>query len=192
VFGVKEGDTPSFLYLIRNGLGDPERPGWGSWGGRFSGTGPRFTDAKDHWRGGTSERATVFRWREAYQNSFAARMNWCIRPRDQANHPPIAVLDGPRARTVQAGSRVELIGKSSRDPDGHAVSFDWSFLREAGSFDEPLTIEDPDQPVAHFIAPDVESPRILHFLLSVTDGGSPPLTSYERVIVMVAKPTPPE
>ncbi len=40
----KEGDTPSFLHLIPNGLSDPEQPGWGSWGGRFQGAAPMFTD----------------------------------------------------------------------------------------------------------------------------------------------------
>ena len=32
---LMEGDTPSFLYLINNGLGSPEHPDWGSWGGRY-------------------------------------------------------------------------------------------------------------------------------------------------------------
>ena len=30
-----EGDTPSWLALIPNGLGDPEHPDWGGWGGRY-------------------------------------------------------------------------------------------------------------------------------------------------------------
>ncbi|KPK79752.1 MAG: hypothetical protein AMS27_17725, partial [Bacteroides sp. SM23_62_1] len=30
-----EGDTPSWLMLIRNGLNDHANPGWGSWGGRY-------------------------------------------------------------------------------------------------------------------------------------------------------------
>ena len=33
--GIKEGDTPSFLYLLAKGLSDPEHPEWGGWGGRF-------------------------------------------------------------------------------------------------------------------------------------------------------------
>jgi hypothetical protein len=33
-FGV-EGDTPSFLSLIPNGLNAPEHPDWGGWGGRY-------------------------------------------------------------------------------------------------------------------------------------------------------------
>ena len=39
VRGIKEGDTPSFLSLVPNGLGDVEHPRLGSWGGRFEGEG---------------------------------------------------------------------------------------------------------------------------------------------------------
>src|SRR5690554_3088773 len=35
VKGIKEGDTPSFLYLLHNGLNIPERPDLGNWSGRF-------------------------------------------------------------------------------------------------------------------------------------------------------------
>jgi hypothetical protein len=34
-FGV-EGDTPSFLYVLLNGLDNPENPGHGGWGGYFT------------------------------------------------------------------------------------------------------------------------------------------------------------
>src|SRR3546814_12615538 len=30
-----EGETPTFLGLIPNGLNAPERPDWGGWGGRY-------------------------------------------------------------------------------------------------------------------------------------------------------------
>jgi Protein of unknown function (DUF1593) len=30
-----EGDTPSWLNLIKNGLNSPENPAWGGWGGRY-------------------------------------------------------------------------------------------------------------------------------------------------------------
>ena len=35
---VVEGDTPSFLYLLRNGLSHPDHWTWGTWGGRFTAT----------------------------------------------------------------------------------------------------------------------------------------------------------
>ena len=32
---LKEGDTPSWFYFRPTGLGDPQHPEWGGWGGRF-------------------------------------------------------------------------------------------------------------------------------------------------------------
>ncbi|MDP2059553.1 MAG: DUF1593 domain-containing protein, partial [Flavobacteriaceae bacterium] len=39
---LMEGDTPSFLNLINNGLSDPEHPDWGGWGGRYEFYTPRM------------------------------------------------------------------------------------------------------------------------------------------------------
>ncbi|EWG38472.1 hypothetical protein FVEG_01677 [Fusarium verticillioides 7600] len=33
---IMEGDTPAFLPLVQNGLGDVNHPEWGSWGGRYT------------------------------------------------------------------------------------------------------------------------------------------------------------
>ena len=38
-----EGDTPSFMSLIVNGLNNPEHPDWGGWGGRYELIKPDFT-----------------------------------------------------------------------------------------------------------------------------------------------------
>ena len=40
-----EGDTPSFLGLISNGLNDPEHPDYGGWGGRYAYYLPGFEDS---------------------------------------------------------------------------------------------------------------------------------------------------
>jgi hypothetical protein len=107
---MMEGDTPSFLNLIGNGLSDPEHPDWGGWGGRYEFYTPRmrkwfqepetrpfWSDAEDevlgvdgNWH--TSNQATIWRWRSAFQNDFAARMDWTIKPYAEANHPPVARL----------------------------------------------------------------------------------------------------
>jgi len=39
---LMEGDTPSFLNLMGNGLADPEHPDWGGWGGRYELYTPRM------------------------------------------------------------------------------------------------------------------------------------------------------
>ncbi len=177
VYGVKEGDTPSFLYLIPNGLGVPEHPELGSWGGRFEG-GPRYHGAQDTWDGETSERATVFRWREAYQNSFAARLDWCVRKPQEANHEPVAVIAGEAERSVAPGEQVELDGSQSHDPDGDKLSYQWQVYPMAGGRLEPQA----DAKRAIFKASETGT---THILLTVKDGGKPPLSAYCRVTINV-------
>ena len=41
-----EGDTPSWLNLIPNGLSYPEHPDWGGWGGRYELYKPDFDSLK--------------------------------------------------------------------------------------------------------------------------------------------------
>lgn len=40
---IMEGDTPSFLGLLQNGLNAPEHPEWGGWGGRYKLVDAAFT-----------------------------------------------------------------------------------------------------------------------------------------------------
>ena len=185
VKGIKEGDTPSFLYVIPNGLGDPMQPTWGCWGGRFAGSGPHYFDAKDTFESDTSERATVCRWRPAIQASFQARLDWCVKPYKRANHDPVAVLYGEKHRKVAPGAVVNLSAAGSSDPDGNGLSYNWFFYPEPSSYDGPLTIKNSDKPRASFIAPKMDSPKTIHIILTLTDGGNPRLSSYQRVVVTV-------
>ena len=107
VRGIKEGDTPSFLSLVPNGLGDLERPWLGSWGGRFEGEGKRLTDVPDtdlDTSGDPDPRmSSVYRWRPAFQADFAARLDWCVKPFKEANHPPVVRISGQSTRQVKPG-----------------------------------------------------------------------------------------
>src|SRR4051794_3878539 len=110
VRGIKEGDTPSFLALVPNGLGDVDHPGLGSWGGRFEGGGGRLTDvpdtALDTSNAPDPRMSSVYRWRPAFQADFAARLDWCVRPYAEATHPPHVRIAGDRERKAKAGDRV--------------------------------------------------------------------------------------
>jgi hypothetical protein len=208
---LMEGDTPSFLYLINNGLGDSEHPDWGSWGGRYEFYTPRlrkwhaeqetrpfWTDVEDEvfgidgkWH--TSNKATIWRWRSAYQNDFAARMDWTIKPFADANHPPVAKLGHPNRLNAKSGDRVELSAAGSTDPDGNALKYEWIYYGEPGTFvlatartGAPLKIEDANKPNAWFIAPKVTTHATMHIILAVTDQGTPALTRYRRVIVALS------
>ena len=74
VDGLKEGDTPSYLYLVSavHGLNYPEDPTQPSWGGQFvrSGSSNHFVDGP-----GAS---SVSMWKSQYQAEFAERANWML------------------------------------------------------------------------------------------------------------------
>jgi hypothetical protein len=202
---LMEGDTPSFLYLIDNGLGDPEHPDWGSWGGRYEFYTPRtrkwflepetrpfWTDAEDvapgvdgNWHAGN--KVTIWRWRSAYQNDFAARMDWTIKPYAEANHPPLAKLNHASRLKAGSGERVNLSAEGCTDPDGNALSYEWIYYREPGTYTSgrPVAIQDADKINASFIAPKVSKPETMHVVLAVSDRGAPPLTRYQRVIITI-------
>ena len=155
---IHEGDTPSFLGLIDNGLASAMSPAYGGWGGRYVWRQPRgeprafWTQGGDSYPGRdnsrdtvtvegrayTSDQATIWRWRRAFQNDFAARMDWTIREYKEANHNPQVVVNGrpgtePVVIDAEVGRAVTLDAAGTRDPDGHALSLDWSFYPEAGS-----------------------------------------------------------
>jgi hypothetical protein len=213
---LMEGDTPSFLNLVRNGLSDPERPNWGGWGGRYElytpslqkwhlepETRPIWTDAKDEVLGAdgrwhTSNHATIWRWREAYQHDFAARIDWTVQPYQKANHPPVPRLGHARELTARPGQRVDLSAVGSSDPDGDALSYRWFYYQEPGTLatstardGAPVPIHNFDQQKAWFRVPTqrVMPPGTgtMHIILAVSDHGTPRLTRYERVIVRVTR-----
>jgi len=211
---MMEGDTPSFFNLIDNGLSNPERPDWGGWGGRYElytprtegwflepETRPIWTNVQDEVLGHdgewhTTNHATIWRWRSAYQNDFSARMDWTIESYEDANHPPVPKLDHPARLQAKPGERVELSATASTDPDGDPLSFKWFCYGEAGTrvlsnarSGVMQKIVGDDKPKAWF---NVKTSRVMppgtgtmHIILAVTDHGEPRLTRYKRVIVSV-------
>ena len=141
-----EGDTPSFLGLIQNGLGDPNRPDWGGWGGRNklvdrSGRSQVYSTVADYHpgadnRGYQSMFVPIWRWRRAFQHDFAARMQWTINSNfTGANHNPVAVLNGtcgpePYEVNYTFGNSVVLDASKSWDPDHDKLVFKWEHYRE--------------------------------------------------------------
>lgn len=205
---MMEGDTPSWIYLFDNGLSDPEHPNWGSWGGRYAlytpptrpwfhqpETRPIWTDTTDEvvisdGTTRTTNLATVWRWREAMQNEFAARMDWTVKAPDEANHPPVAALAHPARLNAVGGETLILDASVSTDPDGDALSYWWLIYREAGTYAGAARLESVDNATASLTVPPPAygRPGELHVVVAVTDNGEPSLTRYQRVIVTVAAP----
>jgi hypothetical protein len=136
----------------------------------------------------TNNQVTLWRWREDFQNDFAARMDWTIKSYEDANHPPTPMLGHPDTLTVRSGEIFGLSAAGTTDPDGDSMSYWWFQYPEAGTYKDLIRFS-PLSENLYFVhtitAPEVESPQTAHFILKVTDKGSPPLSRYKRVVVNI-------
>ncbi|MGB5383635.1 MAG: hypothetical protein WBN19_07265, partial [Lutimonas sp.] len=134
----------------------------------------------------TGFKLTIWRWRDDFQNDFAARMDWCEMSFEEANHAPIPILSHPEKITVKSGEKFTLDAFESSDPDGDSFSFLWFNYPEAGSYTKNIKVNGANNVhMAHFTAPKVEKEETVHFILKLTDRGEPELSSYKRVIVTI-------
>jgi hypothetical protein len=189
---MKEGDTPSWFFFLPNGLGDPAHPEWGGWGGRYVRVQDGlYRDATETVGRVTDARAAVWRWRPAFQNEFAARMDWCVtEDYHQANHPPVALLNGDRSRetlllAVKAGGELTLSAAGSADPDGDALSARWYIDREAGENPDHAQLSSDLGETIRVTVANRQTSATVHVILAVVDGGMPPLTRYRRAVIDV-------
>ena len=134
----------------------------------------------------TNNKATLWRWRDDFQNDFAARMDWCTKAYHEANHPPVPALGHHEKITVKSGEGFGLDASGTTDPDGDNLSYLWFNYPEAGSYKKMIKIDSAENARGvYVIAPDVEKIETAHFILKVTDKGKPQLSRYKRVIVII-------
>ena len=192
VRGIKEGDTPSFLSLVPNGLSDPVHPWLGSWGGRFQGEGNQLTDIPDHdIDTGTDpdpRMSSVYRWRPAFQADFAARLDWCVKPFARANHSPVVRISNQSTLAVKPGEVVTLNATGTTDPDGDDLTFEWNIRPH-----DPEMVKSVMFHSGKTATPRVEfdpslTGKTIPILLTVRDSGTPSLTRYGRVSLRVEGP----
>ncbi|KAF5629965.1 uncharacterized protein FTJAE_8335 [Fusarium tjaetaba] len=172
---IMEGDTPAFLPLVQNGLGDVNHPEWGSWGGRYTlldhtNQSRVYADTSDYVVGAngkafTSKFATIWRWRKDYQFDFAARMKWTVNSKySENNHQPVAIVNGscgtaPLKLKYKPGSSIVLDASNSWDPDGDDLTYDWFHYREpGGAYGRGLEGFDPSLKMKPVLTP--KSPNV--------------------------------
>jgi len=200
---IMEGDTPSFLGLINNGLGWYVSPSYGGWGGRYellqsyAEKGQIWTStvhtqdeiALPDGRKDASNQATIWRWRAAYQHDFAARMDWNIMDEfTKANHNPLVSLNSNIGRAIargrfKAGEPVHLSAEGTKDPDGDALTYHWFIYKEIGEFQGNIDFGNNNNAEVRFAMPELKPGQELHVILEVKDSGELSLSSYRRIIL---------
>lgn len=225
---IMEGDTPAFLNLLNNGLESHRSPAWGGWGGRYLYRQP-YGETRSFWTQGgdmfgrvtsqdevvgmdgrvyASDHGTIWRWREAFQHDFAARMDWTFQDFENANHPPKVVINADDGSGVlylklKEGESVTLDAGATVDPDKDNLSFHWFHYPEAGFVKDTVMADisigsaskrkttvtavkacrDPWLPE---LVGECKSNGVAHLILAVRDSGEPALTRYRRVVIQVS------
>lgn len=202
-----EGDTPSFLYCVENGLNAPEHIDYGGWGGRFSIAKQENIESMDWVRKngldemkyapylmyGASEEGNkaITRWAEDIHNDFKARMLWTVtNDFSKANHHPVAVVNNDKSRKIlyvsaKAGKEICLNAEKSYDPDGDSLSFDWQFYQEPSTYKGNLNFSAPVGSLTRLLIPNDASDKTIHVILKVSDNAATPLCTYRRIIIKV-------
>lgn len=203
-----EGDTPSFLYCIDNGLNSPEHIDYGGWGGRFSLTKKENIESMDWVKrskldemqyapylmypaSGERNRALT-RWKEDIHNDFKARMQWTVASQyADANHHPIAVVNHDKSKRIieikaKAGSDLKLSASDSYDPDGDRISYRWELYQEPSSYKGNISMTDTDNAQVILHIPEDAKGKTIHVILKVNDyHANYPLFAYRRIVLNV-------
>ncbi|WP_395407398.1 DUF1593 domain-containing protein [Pseudoduganella sp. UC29_106] len=186
---LAEGDTPTFLNLLDNGLRGYRGDSFGGWAGTPN-NGPTrsFAVLLKAMEANIAnpppprpiERAPTHPFLAAAQRDFAARLQWATTANFAgANHNPMIALAGPQLIRAKAGQRITLRAKTS-DPDGNAVTLKWWRWEEADGYKGAVRLEPLDHGVSFVVPAETKPDDMIQVIAEATDNGSPALTHYEK------------
>lgn len=219
---IEGGGTIPWMGLAFPGLTVPEKLYWGGQSGRFSrkmhknirsrhpgiradeeaygdfymfesdSESDVWTDSEEN-KEYKGREVPVWRFRRMMFNDFKARMDWCVKEFDEANHNPVAAFNGDTADdvielTVKPGQELELDASATTDPDNDKLTFNWWIYNEAGNYAKPIIIKNPTATKTKLMIPEDAGDKEIHLILEVQDNN--PIASmydYRRIILNVTE-----
>ncbi len=185
-----EGDTPSFLYVLPNGLNDPEDPLQAGWAGYHERglCADSLTTAWTSWQEPVRSISVGYKQRfyPDELNDFKARMQWAAE--GTGNHNPQVIVNGdnglsPLHLYVNEGQTIQLDASASTDADGDALTFLWWQQPEIGK--GLLTLSQAEIPSITVTIPTETCGQTFHLICEVHDASPYRLVAYRRIILTV-------
>lgn len=201
---LSEGDSPTYFCLMDWGFRTLEDFAYGGISGRYVKKIEKNSkgEALDYYDVTTEgylteenelhEVESMWRYTAALQKDFAARCAWtdteCY---EDAEHPPIVVVEDGCDRTVCAGDAVTLrvyayVPSSLGAESGEAAGISWRFYPEAGSYSGIYPTLNVGENTVHFTVPSDALPgQTIHLIAEAIAPGHLSLRHFAQIIFHV-------
>lgn len=219
---LEGGGTTPWMGLVNQGLSDANKLYWGGWSGRFSrdrhkNVFSRHPDIRrdersysdfqvfeadsepESWTDPIHDETfegryvPVWRFRRAMFNDFRGRMDWCVKTFEQANHNPVAAINGDPSNTIirmnaSPGEDLPFNASASTDPDDDELSFGWWIYHEAGTYNKDVALRNDSGASTELTIPKDAAGGEIHLILTVEDQSKiVPMVDYRRVVISVTE-----